>query len=222
MGVACRQYLGDTPSTVDTHFVPTIMKKILPAVVVSTCLLSGCFLPERFEASVNVSTDGSYTFHYAGITAFVPVLMDMARTGSAPSSNANQQMSAEAGKMSKAPDVKKASYVGNGRFDLEIAGTRQSGQPASVLDAIRISTGKDGVLTIGSVGLKPSEKAELQKLGLGMNGKFVVSLPRGAEVLNSNATSGPITSGQSVSYTWMIGSIETRPILQARLPKAVQ
>lgn len=196
------------------------MKKTLAAAIALSTILTGCFLPERFDASVNVSSDGSYTFHYAGITAFVPVLMDIARTGTAPSSNANLQMSAEAAKMSKAPDVRKSNYIGNGRFDLEIAGDRKPGQLASVLDAIRISTGKDGVLSISSVGLKPSEKAELQKLGLSMNGKFVVTLPKGAEVLASNATSGPNVINQSVSYTWLIGSVETRPTMQVRLPKA--
>ena len=194
------------------------MKKTLAASIVVSTILSGCFLPERFDASVNVGSDGSYAFQYSGITAFVPALMDIARTGAVPSSNANLKMSAEADKMSKAPDVKRSSYIGNGRFDLEIAGVRKPGQPASVLDAIRISTGKDGVLSISSVGLKPSERAELQKLGLSLNGKFVVTLPKGAEVLASNATSGPNFINQSVSFTWLIGSVEARPMMQVRLP----
>lgn len=195
------------------------MKRVtaLLATLAATAALTGCFIPEKFTASVKMTSDGSYSYRYDGLTAFVPAILEMKKTGTAPPAKIEQDLQAQADKLGKSPDVQKSVYAGNGRYEFVISGERKPGQAASVLDAFRVFTDKDGYINITSVGLKPADKAELQKLGLKINGKLEVTLPRNAEVISSNATSTPSLFGLFGTYSWKIGSIEERPMMKIRL-----
>ena len=197
------------------------MKKIISAIAVfaTTVLLSGCFLPEKFQATIVVKDDGSYSLSYQGKTAFVPVLLDMKHTGKAPSAKTNQDLEAQADRLSKRPDVKKAKYLGDGRFDIELQGERKAGQQADVLEVLKVYTDKDGVMNITSIGLGAKDKDQLAQLGLKIEGKLDVTLPKNAEVISTNATSKPSLFGLFGTYSWKIGSIEDRPVMRVRIPR---
>jgi len=189
----------------------------LIATAVATIALTGCFIPEKFTTTVKMASDGGYSYQYSGLTAFGPAIMQMKMSGSGLSSKQEQELQLEVGKLSKSPDVQKASYAGNGRYEFVIRGDRKPGQSAKVLDAFNIFTDKDGLVNITSVGLSPADKAELQKLGLKIDGKLEVTLPKNAEVVSSNATSTPTFFGMFGTYSWKIGSIEERPMMKIRL-----
>lgn len=189
----------------------------LIATAVATLALTGCFIPEKFTATVKMASDGGYSYQYSGLTAFVPAIVEMKKSGSGLSSKQEQDLQLQAGMLGKSPDVQKASYAGNGRYEFVIGGDRKPGQSASVLGAFRVFTDKDGLVNITSVGLKPADKAELQKLGLQIDGKLEVTLPKNAEVVSSNATSTPTFFGMFGTYSWKIGSIEERPMMKIRL-----
>lgn len=195
------------------------MKRItaLLATIAATVALTGCFIPEKFTASIKMANDGSYSYRYDGLTAFAPALLGMNTTGTSLSAKDERDLQAQAVKLGKAPDVQKSSYVGNGRYEFIITGERKRGQAASVLEAFRVFTDKDGVINITSVALQAKDKAELQKLGLKMDGKLEVTLPKNAEIISSNATSSPSFFGLFSTYSWKIGSIEERPMMKIRL-----
>ncbi len=189
----------------------------LIATTVATIALTGCFIPEKFTASVKMASDGGYSYQYRGLTAFVPALLEMQKSKSGLSSKQEHDLQLQTEKLSKSPDVQKATYTGNGRYDFVIGGARKPGQSANVLDAFHVFTDKEGLINITSVGLKPADKAELQKLGLQIDGKLEVTLPKNAEVVSSNATSTPTFFGLFGTYAWKIGSIEERPMMKIRL-----
>jgi len=195
------------------------MKRItaLLATITATVALTGCFIPEKFTASVKMANDGSYSYRYDGLTAFAPAVLDMNATGKGLSAKKESDLQAQAVKLGKSPDVQKSSYVGNGRYEFVITGERKPGQMASVLEAFRVFTDKDGIINITSIALTASAKAELQKLGLKMDGKLEVTLPKNAEIISSNATSSPSVFGLFGTYSWKIGSIEDRPMMKIRL-----
>ncbi len=195
------------------------MKKLIFTItaLAAAVLLSGCFLPENFQAAIKINEDASYSFSYQGKTAFVPAAMEMKRTGQSPSAKTNQDLQAQAERLSQRPDVKKAKYLGDGRFDFDIQGQRKAGQQADVLDVLKVYTDKDGVINISSIGLNGKDKDELAKLGLKIEGKLDVSLPKNAEVISTNATSKPSLFGLFGTYSWKIGSVEDRPIMRVRI-----
>lgn len=195
------------------------MKRIFAslAVAVSTIALTGCLVPEKFTATVKVGNDGSYSYQYSGTTAFVPAIFELTKTGGTLSPKTEKDLQAMTGQISKSKDVQKATYEGKGRYDVIIAGVRKPGQQMALLDAFRIYTDKDGVINISSVAVKESDKAKLAELGLRINGKLSVTLPKNAEVLSTNATSSPTLFGLFGTYSWTIGSMEDRPVMKIRL-----
>lgn len=194
------------------------MKKIIFGIFtsLSVLLLTGCLIPEKFSASVKINADGSYSYRYEGITVFGPALMEMAKSNNGGRSEIiDKRLQQEAIKFGKTSDVEKSEYVGNGRLDLRIAGERKVGQSLSLLDALKVSKSNNGELAVSSVVVKPNDAVELKKLGLKLDGKLEVTLPKNAEVIYTNATSKPgwFTS----TYTWKVGSIDERPEIRIRL-----
>ena len=193
------------------------MKRKLPifATVISClALLSGCLVPERFSAKVEVEPDASYTFRYAGTAMHAVAAAQLKQTGSLSVKDQND-LKAEADKLSKTPDVRRAIYKGNGRYELEIESKKKTGQPLNMLDLFSVRTDKDGIMTISSVELKDKDKRELEKLGITIDGTMEVRLPKNAEVISHNATSTP-TLGIFGTYSWKIGRIDQRPMMKVK------
>jgi hypothetical protein len=177
-------------------------------------LLSGCLIPEKFSAKVDVQSDAGYTFHYSG-TAINPLIVSHIKSKGATSDKDEAGFKAEAEKMGKLPEVQKAVYKGAGRYQLEIESQKKAGQSLAMFDAFQIRTDKDGVLVISSAEIGDKEKHDMEQLGISIDGTFEVHLPKNAEVVASNATSTP-TFGFG-TYSWRIGRIDQRPMLKVKI-----
>lgn len=84
-----------------------------------TALLSGCLVPERFSAKIDVQPDASYTFQYSGTAVHALAAAQIKKTGSLSEKDQNG-LKMEAEKLSKRPDIRRAEYKGDGRYELEI------------------------------------------------------------------------------------------------------
>jgi hypothetical protein len=186
----------------------------LTAVAVSTLILAGCLVPERFAAKVDIKPDGSYAYQYAGTAVNAMAAAQKKQAGSL-SEKDQVALRSEADKIKKTPDVRKANYLGDGRYELDVEGGRKSGQPLDMLGIMTVRTDKDGLLTVASGELKEADKKQLAQLGIAINGTLDVSLPKNAEVVSHNATSTP-TLGFG-AYSWKIGKVDQRPIIKIRL-----
>lgn len=192
------------------------MKKAasLAAVAISTLILAGCLVPERFAAKVDIKPDGSYAYQYTGTAVNAMAATQKKQAGSL-SEKDQAALRSEADKIKKTPDVRKADYLGDGRYELDVEGSRKSGQPLDMLGIMTVRTDKEGLLTVASGELKEADKKELAQLGIAINGTLEVSLPKNAEVVSHNATSTP-TLGFG-AYSWKIGKVDQRPIIKIRL-----
>lgn len=193
-----------------------IMKKpflTLALVVASVVLLTGCLVPERFSARVDVQSDAGYTFRYSG-TAVHALAAAQIKQGASLSEKDEKGLRFEAEKLSKNADVRKATYKGDGRYELEIEATRKAGQLLKMLDIFSVQTDKDGIMTIASSEINEKGKRDLAQLGITINGTLEVSIPKNAEVISHNATSTP-TLGFG-SYSWKVGRIDQRPMMKIR------
>lgn len=131
-------------------------KTLLVTAFACVALLSGCLIPERFSAKVVVAPDASYTFQYSGTAVHALAAAQLKKAGSLSEKDQNSLMM-EAGKLSKSPDVKRATYKGDGRYELEIESKKKPGESLRMLDIFTVGTGKDGVMTIASSEIKEKD-----------------------------------------------------------------
>lgn len=185
----------------------------LLAATAMAALLAGCLVPERFTAKVDVHPDASFSYRFEG-TAIDAMGMLKLRKQGLLSEKDHQGMVDEAQKMSSEPDVQKAVYNGNARFTLQIAGQRVAGESLRLLDMFSVQTDQDGVMTIAAKPLTDKQKNDFSQLGINVNGKLKVSVPRNAEVISHNASATP-TLGLG-SYSWKIGGLGMRPEIKLR------
>lgn len=187
------------------------MKKFASVVLLSI-LLSGCLVPEEFIAEIKVSPDASYTFKYSGVTAYT---IAMAKAGHSDRDSALYRADAE--KMLKRPEFKKAEYLNNGRYDIEIEYHKKPGESLKMFDVFSVSTDKDKVVTITSTMIKPNERKKIEDMGVQVKGKLSVSLPANVEVISHNASSTPYFFGLLGDYTWNIEGFEQQPMIKFKV-----
>lgn len=184
----------------------------------SLFVLSGCLVPERFSASVDVHPDGGYGYSYKG-TAVHGLAAAAIKQGGALSPKDEAALKGDAEKFKKMADVRSARYTGGGRYELQIQGEKKAGEALKLFDFLTVTTDKDGVLTISSPELKEKDKKSLEQLGIKVDGTLEVRLPRNAEIISQNATSTPSFFGMFGAYSWKIGKMDQRPLMKVRLKR---
>jgi len=189
--------------------------KIVRNVLLAACTvaLTGCLVPEKFAAKVDVKSDGAYSFSYSG-TAMNALVASQLSQGGGLSDKDVKALDAEAERLKKDKEIRKAIHKGNGRYELEIEQARLARQHLKVLNTFSVQTDNAGVMTISSVELKDKDKKELARLGLIVDGTLEVRVPKDVEVLSHNATATP-TLGFG-TYSWKIGRIDERPMMRLK------
>jgi len=176
------------------------------AITATTLLmLSGCFVPEDYEANVKVNDDRSYIFTYDGNLIFLLALDKALEEGLDQEDEAELKEMEEEFKQD--PDVTKVEYIGNARYKVSVKKVGQPGEQYEFLEIFNIQTNNEGLLVISAH--RPSEEDinELKDMGIKMNGTLTVSVPRGIEVVEHNAESEPKLFGLLGSYKWELDSI---------------
>lgn len=191
------------------------MKKHLLPACVSFFLLTSCLLPEKFTAKVVVNPDASYSFNFSGTMVYVMAAAQMVKAGKL-SDKDEIGLKAEADKMAKNPDIRKATYKGNARYEIDMAVNKTAGQSYS-MDSFSVISEKDGTITIAGKEIREKDKTQLSQIGIKMDGVLEVSLPKNAEIISHNASSTPSFFGLMGGYSWKIGSINERPLMKVRI-----
>lgn len=194
-----------------------IMKKIISIIVatVSAVLLSGCFLPEKFSATVKVNDDGSYSYKYSGTAAFFPALLSSNKKKGGLSPQEEKSFDEQVLRYAATHKFKKTKALGNGHYEIEIDDSRSAGQSAGILDTVNIVSSGE-TLSISAIAVSERDKSELAKLDFKINGRLEVTIPDKAEILKTNGTPVSKFFGSGKTYRWDIGSIENRPYLQIK------
>lgn len=193
------------------------MKKLLITLLGAAAMLSGCYYPEKFNAELTINPDASYVMNYDGTAVNVLALLATDGKLKQLTSHDDEELRGAAQKMTKAPGVKVARYEGNGRFFFRLNEERKPGQPLSMFEVFYVTTAGDGTMTIATPPIKPEDKGRLSKVGLKLDGRLSVKLPKNAEVISSNATGTPGVF--SSYYTWNIGDVASRPLMRIRIKK---
>jgi hypothetical protein len=189
----------------------------LTGVFLICTILTACLIPEKFNAKIAINPDASYTVNFNGTMAHVLALAQKVKGGKITDKD-EQALKAEADKLSKSQDFKKAVYKGDGRYEIEIVSNKAAGQLFK-MDTFAVQTDKDGVMTISAIEVKEKDMKMFSELGLKMDGVLEVSLPKNAEIISHNAMSTPSFFGLLGGYSWKIGSINARPMMKVKIKR---
>lgn len=187
------------------------MKKLLLIIsVILLFVLSGCYLPEKFTGRVDVNKDGSYTMTYDGTMVNVRARKEHIDP---------QDLQKDAIEIGKDPEVKYIKYIGHEKYRISMEVNRQAGQRGYIFGKkhkiIEAIPHKDGVLEISAVNIKKGIR-DLKAFGLEVDGKLIVSVPVGMEVLGSNADRKPSIFGLFGDYEWDINSFDRKIEIRLR------
>ncbi len=183
--------------------------------ILACALLTACLVPEKFTAKVAVNPDASYTFNYTGTMVHALVAAKVAKGGKL-TDNEELGLKAEAEKMAKNPEVRKAVYKGDARYEVEMQVAKAAGQSFK-MDTFSVSTDKDGLILIAGAEMRAKDLQALSQVGIKMDGTIEVSLPKNAEIISHNATSTPSFFGLLGGYSWKIGNVNDRPMMRVKI-----
>lgn len=187
---------------------------------VAVLSLAGCYLPEKFSASVDFDKDGAYAIRFDGTVVDELAALEIAQSGSL-SAKSEASVQRHVDKLARQAGVTRARYVGNGRVELQMAERKARREELRLFGgAFQVATDAQGVTTIRSIDLTPKVKRDLEFLAIRMDGSLRVKLPSGATVLEHNATSTPSFGGLFGAYQWHIGSVGDRPVMRVKFAEA--
>ncbi|MDF3833278.1 hypothetical protein P3W85_10010 [Cupriavidus basilensis] len=192
------------------------MRKLFSVVAANlvVLLLAGYLVPEKLTVSVLVKRDGTYTYRYEGTAMSVPATIRL-KEGSRLSPSDLQVLKQDAARMADRPGVRKAIYVGEGRYELSIEQDLQPGQPSDALNFVMVKRDKEGVFTIAPAPISKKDLDALRQFGFKVDGTLEVRLPAYAEVVDHNAHDEP--GFFSKAYRWKIGAMDAAPTIRYKL-----
>ena len=205
---------GSNAMSVD-HVRSRFRATLTHALVLIVCIsMSGCWIPESFDAKVTLNRDGSYTFTYDGTLAFV--LAVAAAKDRALSANDEAQLRRQADGLGREPGIKSVEYQGKGRYRVLFEKSGKAGEPLDFLGIFSIRRNPEGSVAVS--GARPSRKdlEELTRLGANIGGRLSVSVPFGVTVVRHNAQSEPFFWGLFGTYKWEIKSPGANPVIVVR------
>jgi len=160
-------------------------------IAILTLLLSGCFWPEKFDATLDIEKDRTFSFVYDGVLAFAPAVAEIKKSGGL-SRQDDRKIAEIEGELRKDSGFKAVSYAGDGRFKVRYERTGVIDRTIHIFgDSMRLVTlspSGDGV-AIEGIRLSDRDRQQLQEIGLGFDG--TLSVKSGLQVVQDNANSKP-------------------------------
>lgn len=178
-------------------------------------ILSGCFVPEQFDAKVTINSDGSYIFSYDGTLTFALALA-AAQKGALREKD-EDAFREEGLKLAREPGFKKVDYLGKGRYRVLVEKSGKAGEPYYFLSKeskiFAILPQQDRSISVSAI--RPDEKSiqQLKSIGAKIDGTLTVSVAGGVKVIKHNAQSQPSAFGLLGGYKWQIKSPDENPLI---------
>lgn len=178
--------------------------------------LASCYVPDRFEAEIRLSKDGSFGITYIGILTYAPLYGQIMRGDISPE-KADENNTLFMEQLKRDPDFKEVSPLGRGRYQVRyqregrLAGNLQMVNFPTRQQAIfRVRTTESGLIQVNGSGQGQLYAARFEEIGLRSQG--LVRIVTDAEVLETNAgfTRASPAPGYT-QYDWRIRSFSDPP-----------
>jgi hypothetical protein len=173
-----------------------------PALALVCVLLSGCLLPDRFDATLSVGAE-SATLDYAG---------ELVAVSAEDEATTRKALDEVAEDVRKDGGTVEYAVLAKGRARATVHWTQATpavGAKTSFADLVAIRRQADGALEIVTPALKDRDRAQLTKMGLGdAAGRLCVKTA--GMVVESNARTAPDQPGGC--HGWTITVLKDEPV----------
>lgn len=185
------------------------MEKLFKYLSLGLCitLLAGCFIPEKFDASMQFNSDSSFNYTYDGTVVNALGLVEKRKNGSL-SEKSKAEFPKIIAQMKKDPATKSVSQVDDVTYKISLEKKNQASNLFSLMDFIKVRKDQSGVITVFTPKFSDKNLKELKELGVTVDGTLKITLPKNAEVIESNAQSSPSLGGMVGSYTWKFKKVD--------------
>lgn len=186
--------------------------KTWPAIIISALLLSGCFIPEDFQATLEVENDGTYTYQFEGLALYGPAISAM-RNGTLPARD-NQALRSRFAETRKKPTNTHVVYRNNGRVQINHRERHGPAQRVDGLGMLTLTRGRDGVFTVKAAQPSSTQLKMLSDAKVHVRGKVTIKLPPNAKVIEAN--------GEKITdsiYKWSVNGLARTPLIRYQLAK---
>ena len=188
---------------------------LLVLFVVIAGVLSGCYLPERFDVEMRLNRQGYYSIIFDGYLVDVQ-MYEAIRKGKLPPSEERRKVAILIRDVKRSPATKEFSYIRKGYFKIHwqrkgdllkdrMVNFLRRDQPMITLQYVR----RTGRITMRGSSVTKAVAKRLIAVGLNMRGE--VRFITDAKVVSNNATEVREKKGsRETTYIWKIKSIFTR------------
>jgi Fe2+ transport system protein FeoA len=188
--------------------IPAPRALLLAAVVL---LLSGCYLPVRFDAEIEITRYGTYNLIFDGYMVSVPIY-DGLRKGEITPAEEKEKVEVTRRDLTRDSATKRASYLGKGIFNVHwqksgdliedpMVTFLRRNQAFLTIKFLRTN----GQVTVEAISLTKEQEQRLAAIGLGMEGQIRVKTQ--ARVVEHNATR--ITDDAERFYVWDVRGVDS-------------
>ncbi|RVU36361.1 hypothetical protein EOI86_14210 [Hwanghaeella grinnelliae] len=188
---------------------PAIRRAIVSVLALGTLLmLSGCYLPDRFQLNMNIDKSGKYAFIYEGDLIAFNFLRKIGQ-GEVRADD-KEEIAVYVQDLERDSAFEEVTYLGNARYRVKYK--RQS----NILEHpsfsfvrrnaafMMLKRGEDGLIQVE--GDKPNKRYRDELKAKGYNIRGVVRVWTNARVLDHNAEQ--VIQGNPTQYVWDIQSFE--------------
>lgn len=190
------------------------MKKVIIAAVAAAAVLTGCWIPEKFDATIDFKPNGGYTMAFDGTLHHGMLVQAKHEAGKLPK-DADKFLQAEADQLSRRKGVTTAKRVGDTKIDFKATHTAAQFQAGQPFDAIFLRREPEGIYSVKALAANERDRQAMKRLGMKLDGSLKITLPSNATVVETNATTKPGTF--SSAYKWAITQDTPAPVLRFKL-----
>jgi len=175
--------------------------------------LTGCYLPDNFEATISLRADGRVQISFDGELAYILGVAELFHGRMDPQA---EELQAIAAAIKEDPRTRSVDYLGDGLYELSYldSATLQPGQslafPPVGAPIFKIDRQRNGQLVLSGLQVLENDARALQRIGLRLRGQLTVITPLEIAEHNGIDDSGFMDN----RYVWTFRSVkDERPRL---------
>jgi hypothetical protein len=174
--------------------------------------------PVKFDAKVDVCSDGRYAYSYDRTLIFVPALIRAFRVGL--NVRLNTQLLSAVGQLEH-EGFRNVTHLGHGRYSVSVdraySRDRSSFFPSREMSVFSIKPQFDGLIVVAASRYDPAAPYQLAGAQAEIDGTITVLIDRCVEVIQHNALTSETSRYRACFFKWRITSPYDNPRIFLRL-----